>query len=333
MEINIRDAVKQIRSTAIRGVVDQLGRIGVLDKFGSNVRQNFQDVVRVQGLTPEFTSRFIDLTAQGSVPLMYAGHFIHIDANFMAEGFHALQGLAQNSGLGENLTSAVITIAKSVSNGRQDRFMQRMFPYMEGHANDRNVIFVEVTREKDVEKYGMDKKTSEARPLVAKLRQRGTAAIVFPYGSIEAGRTKESGHRGEINGLMRLVDPKDGEPKTDLFEMYQAMESLGRRTKQTPYFLPVGLSRSYKVQNPDNYLPTLEAILSLYDKPSRILRFFGLKRLIVDVTFGMPITAEMLEKRFSSSWKEHFDEVNDFLMEQVAQLVIPSERGEYSYIQ
>lgn len=313
-------------------VFDQLERRGVISWFGKQVEERFHKLGSARWSTPEAASKFLKLTAEGYVPLMYAGHFVHIDADFMADGFSKLHQTATQHGLRENLVRGVVTVAKTVGNGVQDKFMEDMYPSLKAYAASRGVQFIEVTRPKDQEKYNAEKKmVTEDKPFVQAIRDKGTAVMVFPYGSIQAGRHPKGSRRGEIYGLPELYEP-DGTPKIDLLKMYQAMESVGRRTHQKPYYQPVGISNSYRAQSPDTYRPTPEAFISLYDGLSRLLGFFGFRRLVVPIVLGEPITEEDIEKRLGSSWKENVDGLNRLLMEEEAKLLQPSERGEYSYV-
>lgn len=329
IEIEARGRVKKVGKVLRDGFVDRLEKWGVIDWFGNQVIERFPRVTSVRWATPEVQAKFLQLTEQGLVPEMFSAHFIHIDANFMAEGFSWLQRQAREHGLEENLTGAAITVAGSVSNGKQDRFMQAMFSYMKEHARRNNVEFFEVTRKKDKNDFDMEKVSLE--PFRQRLGQRGTAAIVFPYGSIQAGRHIAGTPIGVIDGMKELIE-SDGSPKKGLFEVFGIMDREGRKINQRPYLLPVAISRSYLAQNPDSYWPTPEALGSLYDWPSHILRFVGFRRLVVEITMLEPITKEDLRARFGTSWNTNKAEANKFLMEQVARYQLPSERGQYSYV-
>lgn len=47
---------------------------------------------------------------------------------------------------------------------------------------------------------------------------------------------------------------------------------------------------------------------------------------------GVPITSDDIKDQIGSDWKRRVEEVNDYLMEQVAISQLPEERGEYAYV-
>lgn len=304
----------------------QIARTGVIDKFGEQVLERLRRLNRVNWSTPEARSTFIAYTREGLIPMMYAGHFVHLEAALATDGFAEMRNVAAEIGLEENLQRAIVTVAASVPNGKQDAFMAKMYPYLERYAQKNNATLVEVVRRKDVDTFGMVPKVHVLR---TSLKPKGTAAVVFPYGGIQAGRHKVGGGKDEINGLLELYDPRDGTPIEDLYDMYKMMTIAQKRE---PYFQPFGISKAYELQDPDSYRPTPEGVISLYDLASSILRPFGFRRAIVTTRLGKGITGEDMAKKVGTDWKENIVDSNTYLMEEAAKLVEPNERGHYAYV-
>lgn len=301
-----------------------LDKMGILDWFGRQVEERMHKIVSVAWVSPEAETRFVELLGLGYAPVMFGSHFVHSDASFSAEGFAEMKRTAQKHDLGGRLPGAIVTIAKSVSTGVQDRFMAKMFPHMRAFAEERGVSFVEIVREKDEDVYGMEKES--AQRFLMSLRRM--TPILFPYGSIQAGRHKIGGERDEINGLLELYDIK-GNVRDDLHEMFEKIAHIRKKA----YFQPFGLSYSYEAQDPDSYRPTPESIVSLYDFASNFLaKHFGFKRVNVRVTLGNPITEEGIAVALGPDWRDNLAGLNGFLFEEVARDILPHERGFYSYI-
>lgn len=321
-----RIPVNEVWGAAKKGALDisigTAGRIGVLDMFANSVAYRLPRVVEVQGLTPQFTDRFLDLTRQGMVPEIVVGHFSHLDHVVISHFCQSLLDLATSQGLGNNLNGFVETLALSVPQGQQSKFMQRMYSKMEEYANARGVEFIPITRNVDMERYGMPKVVSEARPLVTKLRQKGVGLLVSPGGSVQPGRHPKGASRDQIFGLQEIKDES-------ILSSFDLMERSGKRFDQQPYFLPVAVNRTYKVFNPDNLLPTPEGLISLYDKLSWFFSLVGFKRIEITITPANPQTTEDLKSRFGSEWRKYPKEVTDFLMTEVARNLSPNARGYY----
>ena len=302
--------------------INKLVEIGVFDRFAEQVHQRLPGQVRIQGETAEFTSRFINLTAQGFVPLIFGGHFNHLDPVVESHFCQHLVDLAEEVGLGENLKGFVATLARSVSEGQQSDFMQVMYPHMEAYANKRKVEFFPITREKDTEMYGMKLGINEKRPLVSRLRQKGMGGLILPGGSVQPGRHPKGASGDQIFGLQEVES-------TELPELFDFMERSGRLIHQQPYFLPIGVSRTYRLFSSDSKLPTPEGLISLYDGISQLSGIFGFKRMYVDIRPGMPLTEEDMTDNLGSDWMSNPKETTFFLMKQAAQLNLPHERGFY----
>lgn len=297
-------------------------RVGAIDWFAKGVLKRLPNLVRVQGLTPEFISRFQDLTGRNMVPLGVAGHFSHLDHVVVSDLCYKLISLAGNAGLGDNLHGFVETLAKSNPDGRQSKFIQGVYSRMEVYAKDNYLKFIPITRAKDAERYGMPQGISDKRPLIAALRQKGVGALISPGGSIQPGRHPKGASRDSINGLQEIKD-------TDVLDMFYLMERLGKRIGQEPYFLPIAIDGTYRLYSSDSLLPTPEGVISFYRIPSRILGLFGFKRMMVTITPGMPLTAEDMVNRLGVDWRNHPKEAIDFLMIEVARKLPPNARGYY----
>lgn len=303
-----------VESGLAREVLVRLREAGVMDRLGQAVNHRLPRLIKISGITPEFSSRFRELTGQGMVPLVVAGHFAHVDAVVISDLCFTLQELASEAGLQENLRGFAMTLARSVPEGHQSVFMQSIYSRMEEYARARNVEFIPVTRERDQERYGMRGSLNEKRPLVSKFRQKGIGGVMFAGGSVQPGR-HPNGNHDEIYGLQEVED-------TDLPSLFDLMERSGRHIVQKPYILPVGIDGTYRLQNSDSLFPTLEGVVSLYDIPSYLLGLVGFQRVNVEINVGMPMTDEI--------WRERPQDLNSLVMQRVARLLPPHTRGFYN---
>lgn len=304
-------------------VFNKLVEVGIFDRFAEEVHKKLPRLIRIQDLTPEFTARFIGLTSQGFVPLIFGGHFDHIDPVVESHFCQYLIDLAEEANLGKNLKGFVATLARSVPGGQQSHFMQVMYPHMEAYAKERKVEFIPITREQDVEMFGMKLGLSEKRPLISKLRQKGMGGLILPGGSVQPGRHPKGASGDQIFGLQEIKG-------YELLTLFDFMERSGRHFRQQPYFLPIGVSRTYRLFSSDSKLPTPEGLISLYDRLSYWLGIFGFKRIYVDIRVGMPITGEDMKNNLGSDWMNNPQESTFFLMKNAAQFNLPHERGFYN---
>lgn len=329
----------EVSKVAIDGLFNGLEAIGAVDKFGDLVNERVPGIINVQWIIPGSKEKFIKLTEEGFIPLGFAGHFVWYDAVLASEVCSTLQLLAQRQGLGDNIRGFALTLARSVAEGQQSRFMKAIYPKMEEFANARNVEFIPITRKKDG-KYGMltGLNLEEKRPLVSMFRQRGIGGMIFPGGSVEPGRHPKDGTRDDINGLQEITD-------SDLWDVFELMERLGQRhTGQEPYFLPMGINRGYRLQSPESKLPTPEGVVSLFDGLSDVLqKSVGFRRVIADINIGMPQTlndiivalgseweGRVRNRKNTSEWDKAILKLNTYLMKQVADLLEePQARGFY----
>jgi hypothetical protein len=314
---------EKIKKWLLKGVLNLLDKSGALEKIGNSVKRNLPGIVSISEFSPLLTARLSDLTTQGMVPLVVIGHFNHLDPIVASNLCQTLINKAQREGVGENLQGFVATIAKSVPAGHQSRLMEKMYPKANTYAAERGVELFPVTREKD-KKYNMVKDHhTEIFSLARKIRRKGIGVVILPGGTVQAGRHPEGATKDQINGLQEVTD-------SDLVDMFNIMEKLGRSFGQRPFYLPVGINRTYRMFSADSLWPTPEGIISLSGKLSKALKLFGFERIIVGINVGMPITEEDMAEKLGNDWKKDPSIVNQFLMKQVAGLLPPHARGFYS---
>jgi len=317
---------KSALSLAVSGAVIPLDKSGVLDKFGDNIKAVLPGLVKVHGLTEGFKEKFLSLTSQGLLPEGYFGHFTHLDHVVSSEALNALLELAAGAGYSNNLRRFAVTLATSVPGGQQSSLIKALYSKMESYVNERNVDFVAITRaDKDVERYNMTPKISEKRALISKLRQRNVGVAIPAGDSVEPGRHPKGASGNRINGLQKIED-------SDLVDLYETME----RYRPT-YFQPMAISGTWLYFNSDRLLPTPEAVAAFYYSENLggidlagIIDRLGIKHDVgIDITLGMPITQEDMARNLGLNWRKNSQEVNDFLMIQVAKMLPPYARGYY----
>lgn len=317
----VNETLGQTRKKAFNKLMEVGVRTGFLDKFADSVAQRLPRLVQVQGLTPEFTSKFLDLTRINMVPEVVIGHFSHLDHVVVSHFCHKLKSLTDEAGLGDNLNGFVETLARSVSEGQQSVFMMGVYSRMEAYAKERDLEFIQITRDEDVDRYGMSKKISERRLLVNRLREKGIGLLVPAGGSVQPGRHPKGASGDQIFGLQEILD-------TDILDLYDLMKRLGRHSNQEPYFLPLAVDKTYRIYNVDSLLPTPEGLFSIY-APSRILDLLDFLRVGVKITPAMPLTPEDMAKNLGSDWRSNSKEAVDFLMTEIARNLPPNARGYY----
>lgn len=305
-----------------KGALQVLEQTGVIGKFASEVNHRLPRLISIEDLTQQFTSRFIDLTKQGMVPEIVVGHFTHLDPIAASDFCYLLIKLAQDAGIGENLKGFAVTLASSAPNGKQSQFIEGVYSQMEAYTNTRCVELVPVTREKDVERYGMSQSIGEKRPLVAKLRQRGMGSMILAGGSVEPGRHQKGASGDDIKGLQEITD-------MNILNLFDSMERSGRHLKQYPYFLPLSIDKTYRVFSSDSLLPTPEGVISFYDIPSKILGLVGFERVRIRMVPATPLTVEDMARSLGSDWRNHPKEATDFIMTVIARNLPPNARGYY----
>src|SRR3989344_1565905 len=75
----VKRPLGEVGKRALNGLIEVGIRTGFLEKFADSVTQRLPQLVQVNGLTPEFTNRFLDLTGRNMVPEVIVGHFNHLD--------------------------------------------------------------------------------------------------------------------------------------------------------------------------------------------------------------------------------------------------------------
>ncbi|MBI2593383.1 hypothetical protein HYW44_01965 [Candidatus Daviesbacteria bacterium] len=300
-------------------------RAGLVNQLGRHIASRFPKIVRVDPFTPEFQTAFRGLTDDGGVPLLVFGHFNHMDP---IVGAHLCKGLVDLSKEGDpkkQLNGFVATLAKSVKEGKQSPLLKGLYPTMEAYANLRSVEFVEITREVDVRRYGMKKDRAEIDLLKARVKREGVGVVILAGGTVQPGRHPEGKKGDDIFGLKKL---EDGD--TDITSMFAVMGRWGRDLNQYPYFVPVGINRTYRFLSSDSLMMTPEGIASIYDRPWKILSLLGIERMFVDIKVGMPLMAEDMAGSLGTDWRNNPNEINNLLMRRVALLLPPNARGEFS---
>lgn len=312
----------EIKKTVLRQTVVALGKLGALDWFGGQVEQRLPGVVRIHGLNEDFEGRFFQLTSDGCVPLIYTGHFNHLDPVVLSHVSESLISKANAVGVGENLRGFVATVAITAANGKQSRVIEAFYPRMKKYAAERGVKFIEMTRDKDKRDFNEQQTQGEAFKLGLNIaRSKGIGTLIMAGGSVEPGRHEKGKAGDDVKGLQEIKD-------TDLTDTFRLMERAGQRFGQTVYFLPVGVDRTYRFFNSDSLLPTPEGVISFYNGLSKQLTYLGFTRMYVDIEVGTPITREDLEA-WNPKWEDDISETNGYLMRQAAKCIPARLRGCY----
>lgn len=326
-----KQTIKSIKRQAIALAVWPLEKTGVLDRFGDDAAAQLPRAVSVSGITDEFKSAFLSLIADSWRMEGVFGHFTHFDHIVLSHGCEALVQLAAQEGYANRLNRIAITLASTVGGGQQSAFMRVMYPKTVSYADERSTTFFAVTRKEDVETYKLKPSVNEKRPLIALLKKGETGIILPAGGSVEPGRHFKDKTGRHIKGLQRVTD-------TDLISMNKAMEKYGK-----VFYLPIAVINTWKFFDSDWLLPTLQCLAFFYyDRHinignrfvidfAKVFDRFGISPDIrIDIKFGMPITPVILEENLGSDWRSKPQEVNDYIMTEIARLHSdPYARGYY----
>jgi hypothetical protein len=322
-EITCTEGRKKVKKRIEKDVLIVLKRTDFFRKLGDLVEGNLPGIVEVERFSPELRTRIVELTSQGMVPEAVVGHFNHLDPVVAPHACMRLVRLAEENGLGANLNRFVVTVAKSVPGGQQSSLLKEMYTPMAKYAKARGVDFFPITRDKDAKFFGMPKDKEEIDSLMSMLREKGRGMIILAGGSVQPGRHPKGKSGDNIFGLQKIEN-------RDIISAYVAMLRAGRDLDQQPYFLPIAIDKTYRMISSDSLMPTPEGLISLSDSLSGFLGCFGFKRVHITIRVGMPLTQDYFVSRLGPRWRHRPQEVNDILIREIAVLLPPNARGEYS---
>lgn len=196
---------------------------------------------------------------------------------------------------GQDFPGFVVPVAKSLIDGGQGYFLQRLFQEVEKKILNKNHLYVvKHTRIKDQEVYGTSPNRMEYMEEMRMKIGAGYGVMIFPEG--EAGRGMTNFKRDSLPVIIKLA----------------------QREGRQPVFIPVGVSGDPKVFYTSK-VPTLEAVRA------------GLQMndgALIDVRVGMPIALGEIDGGFVLDRNPgNIARLNQFLGEKVAELLPEEERG------
>lgn len=230
---------------------------------------------------------------KGIIPVLVSNHQSHAD--IIVHALIAQRILAETSNV---LNGFYLPYAASVSTGHQGKNIYVLFDLLKDWFEERGVFPIPVTREKDVLLYGINNMNfASLRTLHDATRKRFGVAIL-PEGSVQGGRRNQQGN------IYGMIHPQE-----------RGINTL--RQWNDTLFLPISLHETYRIFNPDQRMPTKEAVL---------LTLQGLVGIHRQTLATVKVQEPILTCNLPTN--EDFNTA-DFLMHQIARNLPPVAQGVY----
>jgi 1-acyl-sn-glycerol-3-phosphate acyltransferase len=209
----------------------------------------------------------------------------------------------------------IVPMAASVATGDQSRLITAFYNQMTDWLKSHHIRPVLVVREKDVKRYGLNP-LAKFSSLKQALNQTNTTTGlgIFPEGSVEGG--KQIPDSNQRYGIIEVPN------STLLSEQVIRAKTEGKKM----IIVPIGISGTYTLFDPDTMHPTLTAFKTLMHNqlwPGNPLH-------LATVSVGEPFLSDDLpipELDGSKASPEIHRLVNYQILRRVSQLLPPEERG------
>jgi len=255
-------------------------------------------------LPPEFIGTIAEKVREGHKIMLYSNHTSH------AEGLPYM-GIADMLISQTDVKGFYMLVAASIATNNQNQVVEKMYSEFYDEYYERGIEFLEITRSRDVEQYGMKKENVKPiRQLVRGMRN-GKGMIIFPEASVQGGRKD---HAGERYGIQQ-VEPDVQELLTFLCGMYNII------------FVPIALDGGYNLYDPHIKRPPVSTMADLY--LSTRLGRVPKKRL--RATMGAPFTLDDLEGVTDETGRIDGKVLTEYMMRHVATMLPEELRGIYRF--
>lgn len=275
--------------------------------------------------------RFKDLVKEGGVPILYANHQMHTDGMPLAsvEGYlrDATRGRRffgrHSSRDAETIRGFATLLAITMENGQQGEELKSTYDLLVGGAQRMGLLPIAVTRQKDQDVYGADRKKigAESLPLARALRA-GYGIAFLPEGTVEGGRHPEGSSIEEINGMQVVRNDR-------LIRFFEFAERILISEGKWPFYQPVSLHGSFRImQSPKEGKPELtkEGKISLIMATAGIP--FGVIKIQANIL--MPITEKEIIADLGDGWRSDPTAFNSYAMRRIAPYLPVVARGVYA---
>lgn len=256
-----------------------------------------------------YESMVTEIMATGNYwPVILGTHNSH------AAGFPALEeakyvrDIANETIPAQKIQGSRLVVAANIERGQNEE-VQEYFKRSKRILDKLGAQIMFVVRDKDVangEKRDREKQHDEFLSLVGD----GRIPVIFPEGSVESGRQKPGGAKGEVKGMIPLA--RGSVRLIVRYIRHQGME---------PLIFFVGTTGANQIYNPISEKVTNEAKLKI----------LGLiRRPLMSSVIDYPVRADELERHLQIGGRVPDGDWEKYAGERLAQLIPPNERGVYA---
>lgn len=273
-------------------------------------------------MDPAYTQEIVEHALRGDSIYLVPNHQSHTD--IIAIGIIIFQIINAIRRQKPDYPDAIIPMAASVLGNKQNAIItigyQAMTPWFRKH----HLNLVPTVTERDATLRGLDASstTAETKSMI-KLMNTGAMMGIFLEGSVTGGRRKK--YKGLYTRGRNGIQPKE---RTLL--SYCVIDALVKGKEAV--IVPVGISGTYNVLDPDNYRPSPLAISALKhnrQQPDSLIQ-------VANITVGKPILASNLVlpeeitgdiKVYQKKTNPNHKAINYAILGAISEMIPNDERG------
>jgi hypothetical protein len=256
---------------------------------------------------PGFYQEYVKAIEDGCFPVFVVNHESQFDLQLLAWAANVLVNTA-NRVLPEEkkIKGTLVPMAQSVESGAQGLDTLIMYESTKKGLEKYKTVTILTATANDTNERGELPNPREFSENMRDGIRKGYAAIgVLPEGTKEGGRIGENGHR---NGMQEFAD-----------NALRICISLAKSNHQPVVFIPIAISESWRVLDPQNNRPRSDALL----------KGFGIgNQRLASVKIGQPVrtdTGELARLISQRDWKN----IDRYIGGLIAALLPFAERGKF----
>lgn len=268
---------------------------------------NKLNAITPKEFAPGFTEEYVRAIKDGCFPVFVANHQSQFDLPLLARVSRVLINTA-NRVLPEEkrISGTLVPMAQSVENGAQGIDTQIIYAANNRQLERNKVVTIPTATVNDTGGRGELPNPREFTTTMRDGIKKGYGAIgVFPEGTKEGGRIGENGQR---KGMQEFAQ-----------NSLRICISLARSNGQPVVFIPVGISESWRVLDPQTRLP----------RSNTLMAGFGIGHpKLPHVRIGMPVRTDKDDlSRFII--QKNWSGLDAYIGGKIAELLPFRERGKY----
>lgn len=286
------------------------------------------DLKVTHGFDEEFTEN-----VKEADPVAVFSHQAHADGILASIAVNYLLNLTEKADREPKLKGFVLTVARSLVEGRQSRVLQGFYYPISFLMSRKGLRTISYTRRVDEVRYGMSRDGNQGEiDLVQKELRKNYRLAVFAEGTVQGGRHRRGDDPENIFGMQEVTS--------------KVLINAARLTKienngRPFFFVTVGLHGGFRIQssNKEMFGPTKRGLATLFGIPERFI-----PHIKGEATLGGIIPESVLEERFGKNWikagrerngngyadQELVNNINRFIMKDVARFVPDHAKGAYA---